>query len=463
MRNARELSFFIYPIAGFVLFTVARECIYYINLRQAYLSSPYYSTRLSSRTVLFTSIPHRYQDEARIRKLYGDSVRRVWILRTSKGLVNLIQERQQTALRLEKAELELIKKANVIRRKQLRANPGSSTAFTSQDQLAKEESSGADTQLSNGDLTTRSNSAKSSGFFDPQDIERRQWIAQTVAALDSTKLLADPKDQDPNTDYIHPYGLSPTLPDVRGSVAAQYLPAEARPHHRPIGNLGRRVDTIRWTRLRLTELNKQISKLRKRLRRGGKDSETLPAVFVEFDTQEAAQAAHQILAHHQPLHMAPRLLGIRPDEIVWSALRMKWLERIVRRFAILGLIVAAIIFWSIPSAIVGVVSNIEALSERIVFLNWIGSLPGPIKGFLTGFVPAIALSMFMALVPGMLRCKLSPLDPYVPSDRSSLRYCRRCSVLQHGRAVYANCLLCFPSRPGVLDNDTDIGSVHGLF
>lgn len=41
---------------GFVIFMITRESIYYINLRQAYLLSPLYSARLSSRTVLFTSV-----------------------------------------------------------------------------------------------------------------------------------------------------------------------------------------------------------------------------------------------------------------------------------------------------------------------------------------------------------------------------------------------------------------------
>ena len=41
---------------GFVLFMITRESIYYINLRQAYLLSPLYAARLSSRTVLYTSV-----------------------------------------------------------------------------------------------------------------------------------------------------------------------------------------------------------------------------------------------------------------------------------------------------------------------------------------------------------------------------------------------------------------------
>lgn len=462
---------------GFVLFNVAREYIYYVNLRQAYLSSPYYSQRLSSRTVLFTSIPHRYLDEARLRKLYGDGVRHVWIPRTSKGLVNLVKEREQTAMRLEKAEIALILKANLARNRQLRAEEkaaekakkkGAGTglrrrlqrkrgSMQDHDALDKAENGEAQSASSvgqgplsrgssmtsshdgNGPLTTNYTEGEttvtmptsrrtSDGRIQAVDAtemavniddDRKSIPAQVIGLDETTKEEAEeaeggnptatttehPSGDEEEARYVHPYGLDPGLPDVRGSVAAQYIPVEHRPHHRPLGNFGRRVDTIRWTRNRLEELNKRISKLRRQVLRGAaKGTETIPAAFVEFDTQEAAQAAHQVLAHHQPLHMAPRLLGIRPEEVVWSSLRQGWLERIIRRFAILGLIVAAIIFWSIPSVIVGAVSNVQTMTQ-VVFLKWLKQLPSPILGFLTGFVPAFVLSLFMAIVPHLLRCK----------------------------------------------------------
>jgi len=48
---------------SFVIYMITRESIYYINLRQAYLMSPFYTSRISSRTVLFTSVPEDYMDE----------------------------------------------------------------------------------------------------------------------------------------------------------------------------------------------------------------------------------------------------------------------------------------------------------------------------------------------------------------------------------------------------------------
>jgi hypothetical protein len=429
-----------------VLFTVVRENIYYINIRQAYLSSPYYSKRLSSRTVIFTSVPQRYLDEQRMRKLYGDAVKRVWIPHTSKSLANMVKEREQTALRLEKAEILLMRKANRTRTKQLRAaaKKGGDVEANAQPENEKPSPGPLDGSQngnrSSSDVSTQSQPSQVSGI---QSLDGNKQVSgvenidgsthevvqvgsresndhislhsqeeSSASPLDPKFVLNGPDavtesradEIEDDAEYVHPYGLSSSLPDVRGSVAAQYVPAEARPHHRPLGNFGRRVDTIRWTRSRLKDLNVQIYKLRRRLRRGdGQPSDTIPAAFVEFDTQEAAQAAHQVVAHHQPSHMSPRLIGVRPDEVVWSTLRIRWWERSIRRFAIIGFIVAAIIFWSIPSVIVGMISNIDSMSKNISFLNWISSLPGPITGFLSGFVPALALTIFMSLVPAMLR------------------------------------------------------------
>ncbi|KAF4990512.1 hypothetical protein FGRMN_8412 [Fusarium graminum] len=392
-----------YMFFGFVLFTITRECFYYIGIRQAYLSSPHYAKRLSSRTVLVTSIPERYLDEGRLRKLYGDSVKRVWIPRTAKALIKLVEEREQTAMRLEKAELLLIKKAHLARQKNLDKNPPS--ASPSAEPCATDSSFSYRTNLS----SEQNRPGSVQRLETPQDHEHKENETQehtaksdfsevTKASSHNNHSLLEKSAEDP--EYVHPYGLDPNLPDVRGSVAAQWIPVTARPYHRPLHNFFRRVDTIRWCRMKLKDLNHDIYKLRRQVRRG--DGQTLPAAFIEFDTQEAAQAAHQIVAHHRPLQLAPRLLGVRPNEVIWSALRIRWWERIVRRLLIMSLVAAAIIFWSIPSAMIGIVSNIDFLSG-IIFLHWIKLLPKPILGFLQGFIPAIALSFWMSLVPAMLR------------------------------------------------------------
>lgn len=107
--------FIAWIVYGMLLFTVTRELIFYANLRQAFLLAPQYAKRISSRTVLFTSVPEEYQDEARIRQLFSDSVKNVWLVGDTKDLDKLIEERDKTAMKLEKGEVKLLKLVNKAR------------------------------------------------------------------------------------------------------------------------------------------------------------------------------------------------------------------------------------------------------------------------------------------------------------------------------------------------------------
>jgi calcium permeable stress-gated cation channel len=390
---------------GFILYMISRECVYYINLRQAYLLSPRYAHRLSSRTVLFSCVPDRYLDERRIRKLFGDSVKRVWIPKNTKVLRQLVKEREETAMRLEKAEITLIRIANDARNKQLRTplrsllkSYAKGFSHSSPVEPAEVEACSPSTKVMDEE--------KGKTTDDIHVVEQQRSRPNSIPSSSSRPKVSD---KEGDAEYIHPYGLDPSLPDVNGSVAALWVPASARPSHRPLANYLRRVDTIKWTRSRIKVLNVQIAKLRRQHRAGRGSS--MNAVFVEFDSLANAQAAYQILAHHQPLHMSPRFIGIRPHEIVWSALRMKWWERIIRRFLVMGTIAAAIIFWSIPATFVGIASNVKFLATNIPFLSWIQDLPATIVNVVQGLLPALALSLLMAIVPMLLRgeCKCFPL------------------------------------------------------
>ncbi|KAL2759971.1 hypothetical protein ACRALDRAFT_1060065 [Sodiomyces alcalophilus JCM 7366] len=380
MGNVTDPNFFFAHVAvawvffGFVLFAIYRESIFYINLRHAYLLHPYYANRLSSRTVLFQCVPDRYLDARRLRKVFGESdVANVWIPRDTGELARLVDEREKTALRLEKTEIRLIKLADRARRRGQRAAP----------RLPEHLLPPADSRH----------------YPAPQHSSPDTGSAPLFAFSSSS---SSSRDHDTDADPEK----SPTLPDVNGSVAAQWLPASHRPAHRPLGNFLRRVDTIKWTRLRLKALHPRIYKLRRMFRSedvDSKDAKPLGSVFIEFTTQSAAQRALQTLSHDKPLHMAPRLIGIPPDEVVWTSLRMGWFERMIRKFAVRALVVVAILFWSMPAALVGTLSNIKFLGKTFIFLRWIELLPAPILGFLQGFIPAMALSLLMSIVPWLMR------------------------------------------------------------
>ncbi|KAL2886756.1 Duf221 domain-containing protein [Ceratocystis lukuohia] len=112
---------------GFVMYVILRECVYYINLRQAYLLSPQNSSRISARTVLFTAVPKDYCDETKLRRIFGDAVKHAWIVRETKELDKIVEERNEVAFTLEKAEVKLLKMTNKARIKAAGKNRKDST------------------------------------------------------------------------------------------------------------------------------------------------------------------------------------------------------------------------------------------------------------------------------------------------------------------------------------------------
>src|ERR1700759_4603398 len=94
-------TFIAWVLISFVFFMVTREMIYYINLRQAYLLSPLYAKRMSSRTVLFQSVPQDYADEHKIRRMFGSELKNVWVASDVKALEEMVEERTKAAMKLE--------------------------------------------------------------------------------------------------------------------------------------------------------------------------------------------------------------------------------------------------------------------------------------------------------------------------------------------------------------------------
>lgn len=305
---------------------VTRETIFYINLRQAFLLSPVYANRISARTVLFTSVPKAYLDEAKLRKVFGDSVVNVWITADTKKVDELVEERDKVAQKLEAAEVKLIKLANGERIKALKQGGG-----------LEEE----------------------------------------------------------------PLGEGET---ESGSLAARWVPTKKRPTHKlgKFGLIGEKVDTINWCRTRLETLIPEVEAAQASYING--ETEKVGGVFIEFAYQSDAQAAYQSLSHHQALHMSPRYIGINPHEVNWKAQKISWWQLRLRVIAVTAFITALIVFWAIPVAVVGLISNVSYL-VKFSFLTWLNKIPTVIMGVVSGLLPSVALSILMSLVPIIMRSK----------------------------------------------------------
>lgn len=319
-----------WAVYGLVMYMICREMIFYINLRQTFLLSPFYSNRLSSRVVLFTNVPKDYLTEEKINAMYPGLVRNIWIAGDSKEVDKLVEERDKVAMKLEGAQVKLIKLAN---KERIKANKKSGATETAE---------------------------------------------ATEAAADAAA----------DTEV--------------GTASARWVPQKKRPSHRLgfLGLLGKKVDTIEWGR---EELEKQIPAAETAQTEfiAGKYNK-VGAVFVEFNTPADAENAFQTVSHHQALHMSPKVIGVRPEEVVWGNLNLPWWQKIVRRYLVIGFIIALIVFWAIPVGIVGIIAQVKVI-QGLPGLHWIGDIPPVILGLVSNLVPVVALSILMSLVPVIMR------------------------------------------------------------
>ena len=151
---------------------------------------------------------------------------------------------------------------------------------------------------------------------------------------------------------------------------SQYQKQNDRPKHRlgKIPCMGQKVDTIEHTRAELTRLNPLIEKQQSAHMKF--DAKLLPAVFVEFTTQHAAETAFRRMSPKKLPKMNPRAISMTPTEVVWKNLRITQKERLGRKFAANTFLTLMIIFWSIPVAVVGAISNINYLTNSTLHPRW---------------------------------------------------------------------------------------------
>jgi len=182
----------------------------------------------------------------------------------------------------------------------------------------------------------------------------------------------------------------------------RWLEAKNRPTHR--GKWWKKVDTIDWCREELNWLNPKVQERQALLKRGESGKE-LNSAFLSFSSQAAAQSALRAVIHDLTIQMAPRYIGVSPQEVIWTNLNVGFWERQIKVVAVTAAIAVMTLFWSVPNALVGTISQLDYLSQKVPFLKWINSLPKIIVGAIAGLLPPLMLSLLLDLVPKILTCK----------------------------------------------------------
>ncbi|KAI5251124.1 DUF221-domain-containing protein [Aureobasidium subglaciale] len=303
-----------YFFLGFVMFVITKETLYYVNLRQAYLTTPRNATRISTRVVLFTGVPEDMRHERWIKAdFYG--VKRVWLATDCTELESLVDNMNDTAMSLEEAEIKL---STIATKKHLKGE----------------------------------------------------------------KHFADD-------------------PERAGTATQQWVAPKERPSKR-IALVGRKQDAIHMYREQLQTAIPKVQALQKRHVQGYE--KLLPAVFVEFETQRAAQLAYSDPFWKQPGKMEASTIGLAsPKEIVWINLAMGKPERWTRTLIANAVIVLLIVFWSVPVGLVGSLADIDNLSKNFPPLGFVNKLSPGAKGAIGGLLPTLLISAILALVPIICR------------------------------------------------------------
>ncbi len=145
---------------------------------------------------------------------------------------------------------------------------------------------------------------------------------------------------------------------------SRWLEEKDRPTHRlgKIPLISKKVDTIDWSRSELKRLIPQVEKDQAAHRHY--EGKLLPAVFVEFNTQQASEVAFRRMTPKNAPQMNPRAISVTPHEVVWKNLKIKKTDKGGRKVAATTFITLMIIFWAITVALVGAISNINYLVER---------------------------------------------------------------------------------------------------
>lgn len=186
---------------------------------------------------------------------------------------------------------------------------------------------------------------------------------------------------------------------IDGSQLESYVPEKKWPTHRLKFLIGKKVKTIDYAKEEVPKLNEEIREMRANLG----DFALHNSAFVIFDTQEQAEVAVQVVSHHLALHMSPKYIGVRPDDIIWSNMRLFWWERLIRGTAAAAFLTVLIIFWSVPVAFVGFLSNITSLIHTFPWLKFLLNLPKFLQGLVTGLLPTVLLAILMMLLPIVIR------------------------------------------------------------
>ncbi|CAL9063637.1 calcium permeable stress-gated cation channel 1-like [Musa acuminata AAA Group] len=165
-----------------------------------------------------------------------------------------------------------------------------------------------------------------------------------------------------------------------------------------LGLCGEKVDAIDFYKSKIDELSKKETTEQEMIKKDPKS--IMPAAFVSFRTRWGAAVCAQTQQTRNPTlwltEWAPE-----PRDVYWQNLAIPFVSLTVRRLIIAVAFFFLTFFFMIPIAFVQSLANIEGIEKAVPFLKPVIEV-GTIKSFIQGFLPGIALKIFLILLPTIL-------------------------------------------------------------
>ncbi|KAF5190793.1 Csc1-like protein, partial [Thalictrum thalictroides] len=188
-----------------------------------------------------------------------------------------------------------------------------------------------------------------------------------------------------------------------------------------LGLCGDKVDSIDFYTSEIEKISKDIEAERERVKNNPKS--IMPAAFVSFKSRYDAAVCAQTQQTRNPTiwltEWAPD-----PRDVYWQNLAIPFVTLTVRRLIIAVAFFFLTFFFMIPIAFVQSLANIAAIEKAVPFLKPIIEAHG-IKSIIQGFLPGIALKIFLILLPTILMI-MSKFEGFISISslerRSATRY-----------------------------------------
>ncbi|KAK9133280.1 hypothetical protein Scep_012808 [Stephania cephalantha] len=165
-----------------------------------------------------------------------------------------------------------------------------------------------------------------------------------------------------------------------------------------LGLWGARVDAMDFYTAEIDKTIEQVTAERERVTNDPKA--IMPAAFVSFKTRWGAAVCAQTQQSRNPTLWLTAWAS-EPRDVYWPNLAIPFVSLTVRRLIIAVAFFFLTFFFMIPIAIVQSLANLEGIEKSAPFLRPIIEMHF-IKGVIQGFLPGIALKLFLIFLPSIL-------------------------------------------------------------